>query len=272
MTSKAPLSHQIKVGLFLAIGAIITFVSLFLVGGEGLIKSHAILHARFDSVQGLNEGSVVSLSGIRIGNIQKFVFLPEQNKLDVLMKVEADYLPRITEGSTVEIRTQGALGDKYIYINPGPTSARALKDGDVVEVLKANDIMAVLSEKGGEAGKIFDIIKEIDKFAKTLNDDNRVEKILANLSATSTEMRLAAKDSRELIAELKDQNSTKKISSSVDKLDRILTKIDRGEGSLGALINDNSLHESLKAMVGAPDKKKSIKSLIRSSIEKSEKD
>ncbi len=270
MTSKAPFSHQVKVGIFVAVGAIITLVSLFLVGGEGLIKSHATLHARFDSVQGLNEGSVVSLSGIRIGNIQKFVFIPEENKLDVHMKIEADYLPRITEGSTVEIRTQGALGDKFIYIIPGPTSARAMKDGDIVEVLKANDIMAVLSEKGGEAGKIFDIIKEMDKFAKTLNAENRAEKIMTNLAATTTELRIAAKDSRELISELRDQNSTKKITASVEKLDRILNKIDKGEGTLGALINDNSLHESLKAMVGAPDKKKTIKSLIRSSIEKSE--
>jgi phospholipid/cholesterol/gamma-HCH transport system substrate-binding protein len=272
MTSKAPLSHQIKVGLFVAAGAILVSISLFLVGGEGFVKSHVILHAKFDSVQGLNEGSVVSLSGIRVGNIQKFVFLPEENKLDVWMKVEADYLSRITEGSSVEIRTQGALGDKYIYINPGPQSARPLKNGDSVEVLKANDIMAVLSEKGNEASKIFDIIKEIDKFAKNLNEENRAEKIMTNLAATTTELRIAAKDSRELISELKDQNTSNKISSSVDKLDRILSKIDRGEGTLGALINDNSLHESLKAMVGAPDKKKTIKSLIRSSIEKSEKE
>lgn len=272
MTSRAPLSHQVKVGLFLGLGAIITFVSLFLVGGEGLIKKHAVLHARFDSVQGLNEGSVVSLTGIRIGNIKEFVFIPEANKLDVVMKIDADYLPRITEGSTVEIKTQGALGDKYIYINPGPPTARPLKNGDTVEVLKASDIMAVLSDKGGEAGKIFDIIKEIDKFAKSLNEDNRAEKIMTNLAATTAEMRIAAKDSRELISELRDQNSTKKIGASIEKLDRILSKIDRGEGSLGALINDNSLHESLKAMVGAPDKKKSIKSLIRSSIEKSEKE
>jgi len=272
MTSKAPFSQQIKVGMFLAVGAILTFISLFLVGGEGLIKSHVTLHAHFDSVQGLNEGSVVSLSGIRIGNINKFVFIPELNKLDVQMKIEADYLPRITEGSSVEIRTQGALGDKYIYIIPGPPTARPLKNGDTVEVMKATDIMAVLSEKGSEAGKIFDIIKEIDKFAKSLNDENRAEKIMANLTATTAELRIVAKDSRELISELKDQNSTKKISSSVEKLDRILSKIDRGEGTLGALINDNSLHESLKAMIGAPDKKKSIKSLIRSSIEKSEKE
>ncbi len=272
MTSKAPFSQQVKVGLFLVVGAIVIFISLFLVGGEGLIKSHAVMHARFDSVQGLNEGSVVSLSGIRIGNIQKFVFIPEENKLDVHMKIEADYLPRITEGSSVEIRTAGALGDKFIYINPGPPSARPLKDGDRIEVLKASDIMAVLSEKGSEAGKIFDIIKEMEKFAKSLNEDGRTEKIMSNLAATTTELRLAAKDSRELLGELKDRNATQKMAASMEKMDRILSKIDRGEGTLGALINDNSLHESLKAMVGAPDKKKSIKSLIRSSIEKSEKE
>jgi phospholipid/cholesterol/gamma-HCH transport system substrate-binding protein len=266
MTSRAPISHQIKVGIFLAVGIVLTCLSLFLVGGDGLIKSHVILHAQFDSVQGLNEGSLVSLSGIHVGNIKKFVFLPEQNRLDVQMTIETDYLPRISEGSTVEIRTAGALGDKYIYINPGPSAAKPMKDGASIEVLKASDIMAVLSEKGNEAEKIFDIIKEVDQFAKSLNAENRAEKIMNDLHATASELRMAAKDSREMIANLHNQNSSQKLSSSVEKLDRILTKIDRGEGTLGALINDSSLHDSIKSFLGAPDKKDSIKTLIRSSI------
>jgi phospholipid/cholesterol/gamma-HCH transport system substrate-binding protein len=47
-----------------------------------------------------------------------------------------------------------------------------------------------------------------------------------------------------------------------------MTKIDSGQGTIGALINDPSLHDSLKAMVGGPDRKKNMKSLIRSTIDK----
>ncbi|MEZ0392572.1 MAG: MlaD family protein [Pseudobdellovibrionaceae bacterium] len=269
MTSRAPLSHQMKVGLFVALGAVILASSIFLVGGNQLLKTHVRLYSDFESVQGLSEGSVVSVSGITVGNVEKFIFLPEQNKLRVEMKVDAEFLSRITDGSSAEIRTQGALGDKFIYVNPGPPSNKPMKDGDQIEVVNEKDLLAVISEKGNEAGKIFDIIKELDKFSKTLNDQGRTTLILKNLAETSQDLKAAAKDSREVVAHLKSQDS-KKISAAVDKLDRILTKIDRGDGTLGALINDPSLHESLKSIVGATDKKKGMKSLIRSSIEKSE--
>lgn len=270
MTSHASKSHQLRIGLFVALGLLVLIVSLFLVGGDRIFKTYAILHARFDNVQGLNEGSMISLSGVRVGNVKKFTFISEENKLDVELKIDAEYLPRITDGASVDIRTQGALGDKFIFIIPGDPAGKAFKNGDQIPVAKASDLLSVLSEKSNDLTKFFDILDEVHKFAKTLNSEGRSEKIMKNLSESSQDLRATAKDARELIAEIRSQDS-KKISSAVDKLDHILTKIDRGEGSLGALINDPSLHESLKAMLGAPDKKKSIKSLIRSSIEKSEK-
>lgn len=269
MTSRAPLSHQMKVGVFIALGIFVICVSIFFVGGNQMFKKKVTLHAYFDSVQGLNEGSVVSLSGIRVGNVKEFIFIPEANKLDVVMTVESEYLNRITDGSAVEIRTQGALGDKYIYIIPGPQNGRPLKHNDKIDVINEKDLLAVISEKGNEATKVFDIIKEVDRFTKTLNDEGRTAIIMKNLAETSQDLREVARDSREMISQMKTQDS-KKMSAAVDKLDRILTKIDRGEGTLGALINDPSLHESLKNIIGASDKRKSIKSLIRSSIEQSD--
>jgi phospholipid/cholesterol/gamma-HCH transport system substrate-binding protein len=47
-------------------------------------------------------------------------------------------------------------------------------------------------------------------------------------------------------------------------------KLDRGEGTLGALINDPSVHNQLKAMLGGSPRKNHVKSLLRTSIEKEE--
>ena len=268
MTSRPSLNHQIKVGIFVIVGAVLAGISIFIVGGDGALKKHALIFANFDSVQGLSEGSVVSLAGIKIGNINGFKFSEEKNNLIIVMKVESDYLPRITEGSTIEVRTAGALGDKFLYITPGPGSDRHLKDGDTIETLKASDLMSVLSEKGGEARRVFEIMKESEFLLKSFNNENRIEKILINLNSSTAELKIASKDAREMMALIKDKNSPQKITASIEKLDRILTKIDKGEGTLGSLINDNSLHESLKNLVGTTEKKKSVKSLIRSSIEK----
>ena len=62
-----------------------------------------------------------------------------------------------------------------------------------------------------------------------------------------------------------------KLEKSVEKLDSVLTKIDKGQGTLGALINDPSLHQQLKALIGGSARKDHVKSLLRTSIEKEEK-
>lgn len=266
MTAKASTSHQIKVGLFTASGIVIALFSILTVGGDGIMSSKAIYHAHFEHVQGLNEGSTVSLSGIRVGNVKKFVFLPDQNKLDVWMTIDKQFLPRLTEGSTIEVRTQGALGDKFIFITPGPLGGKSIAEGSVIPVQEASDFLAMLTSKGGESTKIFDVISEVHKMAKAINSEDRLARMMKNFSEASQSMKETSQDTRELVSVLRSEKTTQKLSDTVNKMDRIMAKIDRGEGTLGALINDPSLHESLKALVGGQDRKKSIKTLLRSSI------
>lgn len=259
--------NQIKVGIFVIVGLFIVLGSILLLGGDRLfLVKKADLYAEFDQVQGLATGSVVSIAGVTIGNIRKIQFIPAENKLRVQMRIDANYLQQITDGSTAEIRTQGALGDKYIYIQPGDPKSKSLEAGATLPMKKSTDILGVISEHGKEADKIFEIVKETHKLLKTVNNDNRVDQILENLREASRGLKISANESEKLLGELRIQSSSK-IKTSIEKLDRILTKIDKGEGSLGALINDPSLHESLKNMLGSSERKKNIKSLIRSSID-----
>lgn len=266
MTAKASVSHQIKVGAFTIAGIVIAVFSILTVGGDGTLKSKSTFHAYFEHVQGLNEGSTISLSGIRVGNVKKFEFLTDQNKLDVLMTIDKQYLSRLTEGSTIEVRTQGALGDKFIFITPGPLNAPPLKEGSVIPVQEASDLIGMLTSKGGEASKIFEVISEVHKMTKAINAEDRLGKMMKNFSEASESLKETSKDTKELVGVLRSEKTTQKLSETVNKMDRIMAKIDRGEGTLGALINDPSLHESLKALIGGQDRKKSIKTLLRSSI------
>jgi phospholipid/cholesterol/gamma-HCH transport system substrate-binding protein len=262
------LEKQYKAGLFVALGVLLVIGSLFLLGGErAFLTKKVFLHAHFPNVQGLNVGSVVSLSGVNVGNITKIDFIKQQSTLDLELQVDASFLPRVTQGSTVEIRTQGALGDKYVYIIPGAPDAPALQEGAVLEPNKTTDLLDVISERSGEAAKIFDIISDIHKIIRPLADGNRADKILSNLAEASVLANKTSKESQQLIADFHSQSSPK-IKSALEKLDRILTKIDQGEGTLGALINDSSIHDQVKAMVGGSSRKKNIKNLLRGSIEK----
>jgi phospholipid/cholesterol/gamma-HCH transport system substrate-binding protein len=264
------LSNQMKVGMFLAAGLAGLLITVVFLGGEkGLFKTHVKLYVVMDQVQGLNKGSVVSVSGFTVGNVSEMTFSTERKALIVTMKIQEEYLTRITQGSTADIRTQGALGDKYIFINPGDPAAPPLKNGDHLEAAKSTDLMAIISEKGGEAAKIFDIINEVHKLTKIINEDGRSEKIVTNLVDASQSFKITAEETKQLLTEIRKENP-EKLKAALKHFNNIMAKLDRGEGTLGALINDPTLHERLKSIIGADTRKKSIQSLIRSSIEKSD--
>lgn len=259
---------QLRVGIFLSIGLILILGSIFMLGADrAFFKSYTTLHAHFSEVQGLAEGSVVSFSGITVGNVQKIEILPERNMIDLVLLVDNKYMPRVTEGSMVEIRTQGALGDKFIFIVPGDPKAKPLTEGAIIEVAKASDILGILSERGNEAEKVFDIINEMYRFTKALNADNRTEKIMMGLASATAKIDKAAGATQKLTESLGDGQ---KIKSSMERLESVLTKIDSGQGTLGKLINDPSVHDQVKSMLGGSPRKSYIKSLMRTSIEKAE--
>jgi phospholipid/cholesterol/gamma-HCH transport system substrate-binding protein len=266
---------QLKVGLYIAIGTVCIFTSIFFLGAKkALFANYTSLSVHFDQVQGLAEGSIVSLSGINVGNIQKITFLPDTNKLEVKMDIENNYISRVRKNSLVEIRTQGALGDKYLFIFAGSNDSPEVSDGDILDLAPASDIMGVISQRGGEAGKIFDVVNEFNKMAQTINNEDRLNKILKNFESASTHLVHTSQELDTMMASLNQGNKQvefgQKLNRSMDKLENILEKIDRGEGSLGLLINDPSLHNQLKSMVGGSQRKTFLKSLLKTSIEKDE--
>lgn len=262
---------RFRVGIFVTVGLIVVLLFIIMLGGDKMLLAKKVhLVAMFPQVQGLAEGSVVSLSGLNIGNVNSIDYHNESKKVRVVLSIDATYLKSIPEDSSVEIRTQGALGDKFIFINPGANLEKSVQEGGEIAVASGNDFMGVLSEKGDDARKIFEIISEVHKITKAFNENGKLEKTMSNLLEASSAMKAAATDSQKLVKQFRDEDS-QKITNSISKLDNILNKIDRGEGSLGALINDPSLHESLKNLLGAGQQRSSMKSLIRTSIERSEK-
>jgi phospholipid/cholesterol/gamma-HCH transport system substrate-binding protein len=265
MESKA--QNTKKVGLFVTLGLIAILTSIFMLGGaKSIFKKFISFHVYLDSSQGVYPGAVVSLGGVVVGNVSTVDFLETENKLDLELLVDAQFQNKVTEGSTVEIRTQGALGDKFVYIKPGDRKNNVLAPDSLLPNAVSSDIMGVISERGSEAGQVFEIIKEVRILLQTMNNGNKPEKILNHLVSATENLNDISKDAKVLIADLKNQNGHE-LKNSLKKIENILTKIDTGEGTLGALINDPSLHEQLKALVGTSPRKKYMKSLIQETLQ-----
>jgi phospholipid/cholesterol/gamma-HCH transport system substrate-binding protein len=260
------MNTQTRVGIFVSAGIIGFCILVTLLGGEvAIFKSYAYVYAELEQVQGLTRGSVVSLSGMNIGNIEKISFSTEKKTLILKLRIQPEYLKRIKTDSVADVRTQGALGDRYIFISAGEESSPSLKDGDTVQTTKSKDFLDMLSGKASSAEKAFEIVDEVYKIVKSMNSENRMDRLMSNLVESSTDLKLTASEGRKMMTDLRGSSSDK-VQDAIKRLDSILAKIDRGDGSLGALINDPSVHDRLKAMLGTDSHKQAIQSLIRDSI------
>ena len=251
---------QIKVGAFLLAGLIVLLTTIFMLGSnKSMFQEVIILKSSFDSVQGLNKGAVVSLSGVKIGNIESLDFDEQKNLVEVYYRVDAEFKQKIKKDSRIEIRTQGALGDKFLYITPGKSESH-VSNGDRIESDYGNDLISVISKRGNETENVFEILKDIKKITGSLAENNKVDKIAGNLERASSNLVV-------LTDELNKTIKGGSINRSTEKLENILSKIEKGEGTLGALINDKSIHERIKNILGAGQKDAQIKSILKSSVE-----
>lgn len=253
--------NQTKVGAFLAIGLFVVLGSIFMLGSnKSYFQEVFNLHAYFDSVQGLNKGSVVSLSGVKVGNVGEIAYDEQKNLVRVTIQIDAEYKSKLRKDSRVELRTQGALGDKFLFITPGIKTDEFLNHNDEITADYGNDILAVLSKRGNESEKLFDAISDFQKVMHSISAQNKLPSVIAKLDVASGNL---AEVSQKLNATVKSGS----IDRSVQKFEKIMTKIDRGEGTLGALINDRSIHERIKNILGAGQKNQQVKQILKSSIE-----
>lgn len=245
-------SSTARSGAFLIFGTVTVLITILMLGGDKkFFSSSGLLHVEFPQVQGLAVGAVVSLAGLSIGNVSELTYNSKTGFVDIKMNIQNDDFEYLVEGTEAEIRTQGALGDKFIYLIPGPIGNQRLKSGSRIQPAKSLDILNIISERSGEAGKIFDIINQLNVITKTLSEDNKLGRILSNLDeSTGTLKRVAAQSEQSFV-----------------KFDRVITKVDKAEGTLGALIADPSIHDQIKTMLGGSQRKSNVRSLLKKSVE-----
>ena len=252
--------NQIKVGIFIVSGLAVLLTTIFMLGSnKSMFQDAFLVHSYFDSVQGLNTGAVVSLAGVKVGNIDDISFDESRNLVKITFQIEEDFLGKVKKDSRVEIRTQGALGDKYLYITPG-VSPELIHHGDEMASDYGNDILSVLSKRGNEGERLFDILNDLKKITGALVENNKLPAITNNLDKSSANL-------VRITEQLNKTVQSGSIDRSMVKLEKILDKVDKGEGTLGALINDRSIHERIKNLLGAGQKNQQVKNILKSSVE-----
>ena len=245
-------SIQWRAGVFVLLSLICVSTYVILLGNQQTIFSlTAKYKIQFKETHGLFRGSMVTVNGLPAGNVAEIQFIPQTGRIHVLVSIINKFSKSITDQSNASLETKGVLGDKFISIfSQGAEAGNPLPSGSFISSQSSSSLMNVL---GGESVKtqLADIIKEVYVFTKNLNSENSLGKTSQALERFST---FFSKD------------KSKDFSDILKLLKNILIKIDRGEGTAGALINNRSLYNRISTLLGQKPYYKYLPALVEDKI------
>ncbi|TNE87739.1 MAG: MCE family protein [Deltaproteobacteria bacterium] len=258
------ITTEFKVGLFVLIGAVLV------IGGywwsfDGVKRGEAayILNLRAPTAQGLWSGTPVRVAGVDVGAIEDIAI--EGRSAHITMKVRDQH--QFPTDSTAEIRSSGMLGDMFIAIRVG-TEESLIPDGGWIDLGNEpgsfDEITRQVEDITEDVAAITEVLREM------IEDDRNtdaIEATIANVEALSAELRfmaernradvdaivdsvrrltdtmdkMAAETSSDVDEELeKIKEVTDTLQAAMDDIESVTSKIDNGEGTIGALVNDDT--------------------------------
>ncbi len=253
---------EFKVGIMvIVVSGLIGAMSLKVAEGPGIFSGSRRHTFVVDDAGGLVKNSAVKMAGIKVGTIDDIQLENGRAKVTIAL----DKSVPLTSSSRIELRTDGILGDRHVEILPG-------NPGD--PAMPANAPITSVNESAGldnlmkEVGKI---AKSLHQFTETLNkasqgrgdDSTPIGRIILNIEKVSRDLANITGENREKIAEILDRvksltgtldkyvntDTMAHLNSTLKNVDEITGKINRGEGTVGKLINDEQTVDELNTAI-----------------------
>lgn len=214
-----------RVGLFFLLGVALIWVAYATLSDGKALKSRGYnLVAGFDNLKELKQGDDVRMAGVKIGSVQETRLAGRRAeavlRIDPAVKISSDALAMI--GSA------GLLGTNYIAIDLGSADMPTLAPGAEIRTTTSADLNTIMTQLGELGGKLEGALGSMSEVLKGKDGQpgifQRLDSLLANNSA--------------------------KVDATMTSLQQVTDKLNRGEGTLGKLINDPRLHDELLAAAG----------------------
>jgi phospholipid/cholesterol/gamma-HCH transport system substrate-binding protein len=260
---------NLKVGLTVFIGLAILFLFLFLVGSEGNYFSDTYkLKIFLENSEGLNEGSLVSLGGLKVGSVTKMDFadLNGKNGIDITIDIKNQFKNRITNKSFATLKTIGLLGDKFVDITMGQPGENPLKDGDRIPVKQSitlesfsakvepaiDDLKEVIGNLKTITGSIINGNGSMNKliYSREITDKtesflNTVNLFSNNLYSVSNAMVNQKGTLGKIVYDPSVYNQLARFSQDLGNISDSLKK---GKGTLGKLLVQDTLYNNINLL------------------------
>ena len=100
------------------------------------------LDAKFQRVDGLNVGTDVRLSGIKIGNVSSLSLDPKTYQATVHLNIRSDV--KLPDDSSIMVTSTGLLGNSYLSVSPGGSDGMLAPGGTIRNTQGSVDLMSLI--------------------------------------------------------------------------------------------------------------------------------
>jgi phospholipid/cholesterol/gamma-HCH transport system substrate-binding protein len=222
-------SQQIKLGLFVVVGAILLIAALYFIGSrQHLFTKNIQLYAEFENVNGLQLGNNVRYSGINVGTVSK-IEMTDSAKIIVQMMIEEETGKYIRKDAIATIASDGLVGSMVVNILPGKLSLPIVISGDTITSysrIGADDMLSTLSVTNENVALLT---------ANLLKITDHILEGQGALGLLITDSTLT-KDLRQTITNLRE--TTESTASSLKKINQLIAQVDLKNSPAGVLLSD----------------------------------
>ncbi len=131
------------------IGAIVVFLAVvllfysFSITDSNTNGSYKII-AVFNRIDGIQNGSDVRLSGIKIGTVASSLL--DQTTYEAELNLLIDNSIKIPDDSSAKITTDGLLGNSYVSIEPGGSEIYIEENGQIIFTQGSVDLIGLVGQ------------------------------------------------------------------------------------------------------------------------------
>jgi phospholipid/cholesterol/gamma-HCH transport system substrate-binding protein len=264
--------QEITVGALVLAGVAVFVLGSMWLSGRELSTSNRPVRVEFEDVGNLKQGSAVRVSGVQLGSVQEIEFV-DVGRVLVVLSVDPRIQPRTD--AVAEIASVGLVGDVQILFHPG-RSAQPLAPEAVLRGTTAKGFMDLGSGLSDDVRTTLASFREVAN--KELAEDLHrtmvsLQRMLNQYSNTSSgpvlELTRTLESMQRLSARidttfqgpaldraltnldsvsLKVGRLTEQFAGTSARLDTLLGRVNRGEGTLGRIATDTLMYTELTSL------------------------
>ncbi len=267
------------------VGATVLVALALLIGGVTWLKeiqvarAYRVWRVTFPQTGGLGPADEVQVNGLKRGEVRSMTLMGDQVLVELAMAAEI----QLTSECRVAVRNVGLMGERVIAVDLRSAGRPLDARRDTVRGVFEKGMPEVMGQLGDAVASIESLAAELRAVAGVLNRRGSLRESLRNFHDTSEELRLvvqenraglkrtienfdaASRATRALTADREQElgraldnfaQAAERMNRMAGRLDSLRAqiasvsgKIDRGDGTLGRLVNDQALYDDLHRAV-----------------------